>query len=186
MDPSEGLRLSWSAGLAGLGGSVNYFASQAKVSKFFPLAEHTVLQLSTRGGGVFGLGDDVRLVDRFFLGGTNFRGFALSGIGARDSTTEDALGGNYYYFGSAELTFPLGLRNETGLRGRAFIDTGAVFKVDDTDPGIQDSSDPRIAIGFGITWDSVMGPIRLDWAYSILREDFDQDQVFSFQFGTRF
>ena len=186
LEPSEGLRLSWSVGLAGLGGSVDYFTSQAMVSKFLPLASETVLQLSTRGGAVFGLGDDVRLVDRFFLGGTKFRGFALSGIGARDSTTGDALGGNYYYFGSAELTFPLGLPKDTGIRGRAFIDAGAVFDTDDTGSGIEDSSDPRIAIGFGFTWASVMGPIRLDWAYTILKEDFDQDQVFSFQFGTRF
>jgi outer membrane protein insertion porin family len=186
LDPSEGLRLSWSAGLAGLGGSVNYFTTQAKVSKFFPLAPETVLQLSTRGGAVFGLGDDVRLVDRFFLGGTNFRGFALSGIGARDSATGDALGGNYYYFGSAELTFPLGLPKDIGIRGRAFIDAGAVFDTDDTGSGIDDSSDPRVAIGFGFTWASVMGPIRLDWSYTILKEDFDKDQVFSFTFGTRF
>ena len=186
LDPSEGLRLSWSAGLAGFGGSVNYFTSQAKVSKFFPLASETVLQLSTRGGAVFGLGDDVRLVDRFFLGGTNFRGFALSGIGARDSATGDALGGNYYYFGSAELTFPLGLPKETGIRGRAFIDAGSVFDTDDTGSGIEDSSDPRVAIGFGLSWASVLGPIRLDWAYTILKEDFDRDQVFSFTFGTRF
>ena len=185
LDPSEGLRLSWSAGLAGLGGSVQYFTNQAKISKFFPLAPATVLQLSTRGGAVFGLDQDVRLVDRFFLGGTNFRGFALSGIGARDSAG-DALGGNYYYFGSAELTFPLGLPKETGLRGRGFIDAGAAFNTDDTGSGIDDSSDPRVAVGFGLTWASVMGPIRLDWAYTVLKEDFDRDQVFSFTFGTRF
>ena len=186
LDPSEGLRLSWTTAAAGLGGSVKYLNNEAKISQFFPLAEQTVLQLSTRAGAVFGLGDDVRLVDRYFLGGTNFRGFALSGIGARDSTTGDALGGNYYYFGSAELTFPLGLPKDTGILGRAFIDAGAVFDTDDIGSGIDDSSDPRVAIGFGFTWASVIGPIRLDWAYTILKEDFDRDQVFSFTLGTRF
>ena len=186
IDPSEGLRLSWTTALAGLGGSIQYLNNEAKISQFFPLAEQTVLQLSSRAGAVFGLGDDVRLVDRYFLGGTNFRGFALSGIGARDSATGDALGGNYYYFGSAELTFPLGLPKDTGILGRAFIDAGAVFDTDDTGSGIDDSSDPRVAIGFGFTWASVIGPIRLDWAYTILKEDFDQDQVFSFTLGTRF
>jgi len=185
-DPSEGLRLSWNTKLAGLGGSVAYLNNEAKASQFFPLAEQTVLQLSTRVGAVFGLGQDVRLVDRYFLGGTNFRGFAFSGVGARDTATGDALGGNYYYQSTAELTFPLGLSKEVGIRGRTFIDVGAVFDTDDEGAGIRDSSDPRVSIGVGLTWASVLGPLRLDFGYAVLKEDFDEDQVFTFSFGTRF
>jgi outer membrane protein insertion porin family len=185
-DPSAGLRLSWNTRLAGLGGSVAYLNNEAKASQFFPLAEQTVLQLSTRVGAVFGLDQDVRLVDRYFLGGTNFRGFAFSGVGARDTATGDALGGNYYYQSTAELTFPLGLSKELGIRGRTFIDVGAVFDTDDEGAGIRDSSDPRVSIGVGLTWASVLGPLRLDFGYAVLKEDFDEDQVFSFSFGTRF
>jgi len=185
-DPSEGLRLSWNSGLAGLGGSVAYLNNEAKVSQFFPLAEQTVLQLSARAGAVFGLDQDVRLIDRYFLGGTNFRGFAFSGVGARDTATDDGLGGNYYYQSTAELTFPLGLSKEVGIRGRTFIDVGSVFDTDDQGAGIQDSSDPRVSIGVGLTWASILGPLRLDFGYAVLKEDFDQEQVFSFSFGTRF
>jgi len=185
-DPSEGLRLSWNIGLAGLGGSVAYLNNEAKASKFFPLAEQTVLQLSARAGAIFGLDQDVRLNDRYFLGGTSFRGFAFSGIGARDSVTSDALGGNYYYQSTAELTFPLGLSKDVGIRGRAFIDAGAVYDTDDQGAGISDSSDPRVSIGVGLTWASVLGPLRLDFGYAVLKEDFDEDQIFSFTFGTRF
>jgi len=185
-DPSEGLRLSWNIGLAGLGGSVAYLNNEAKASKFFPLAEQTVLQLSARAGAIFGLDQDVRLNDRYFLGGTSFRGFAFSGIGARDSVTGDALGGNYYYQSTAELTFPLGLSKDVGIRGRAFIDAGAVYDTDDQGAGISDSSDPRVSIGVGLTWASVLGPLRLDFGYAVLKEDFDEDQIFSFTFGTRF
>jgi len=185
-DPSEGLRLSWNTGVAGLGGSVAYLNNEAKVSQFFPLAEQTVLQLSARGGAVFGLGQDVRLIDRYFLGGTNFRGFAFSGIGARDTATDDGLGGNYYYQSTAEITFPLGLSKEVGIRGRTFVDVGSVFDTDDEGAGIQDSSDPRVSIGVGLTWASVLGPLRLDFGYAVLKENFDQEQVFSFSFGTRF
>ncbi|MEL0153022.1 MAG: outer membrane protein assembly factor BamA [Halieaceae bacterium] len=185
-DPSEGLRLSWKTRFAGLGGSVAYLNNEAKASQFFPLAEHTVLQLSARAGAVFGLDQDVRLVDRYFLGGTNFRGFAFSGVGARDTATGDALGGNFYYQSTAELTFPLGLSEEVGIRGRTFIDVGSVFDTDDKGAGIRDSSDPRVSIGVGLTWASILGPLRLDFAYAVLKEDFDEDQVFSFSFGTRF
>jgi len=156
------------------------------VSQFFPLAEQTVLQLSARAGAVFGLDQDVRLVDRYFLGGTNFRGFAFSGVGARDTATDDGLGGNYYYQSTAELTFPLGLSKEVGIRGRTFIDVGSVFDTDDQGAGIRDSSDPRVSIGVGLTWASILGPLRLDFGYAVLKEDFDQEQVFSFSFGTRF
>jgi outer membrane protein insertion porin family len=186
LDPSEGLRLSWNVGLAGLGGSVAYVSNEAKASQFFPLAEETVIQLSTRAGAIFGLDQDVRLVDRYFLGGTNFRGFAFSGVGARDTATGDALGGNYYYQGTAELTFPLGLAKEVGIRGRAFIDVGAAFDSDDDGVGIRDSKDPRVSVGLGLTWASVLGPLKLDFGYAVLKEDFDQEQVFSFTFGTRF
>jgi len=180
------LRLSWDIGLAGLGGSVAYLNNEAKISQFFPVFEQTVLQLSARAGAVFGLGQDLRLNDRFFLGGTNFRGFAFSGVGARDVTTGDALGGNYYYQSTAELTFPLGLSKEVGIRGSAFVDAGAVFDTDDQGAGIRDSSDPRISIGLGLTWASVLGPLRLDFGYAVLKKDFDEDQTFSFSFGTRF
>ncbi|MFZ8951219.1 MAG: outer membrane protein assembly factor BamA [Alphaproteobacteria bacterium] len=185
-DPSEGLRLSWNIGLAGLGGSVAYLNNEAKASKFFPLSEQTVLQLSARAGAIFGLDQDVRLNDRYFLGGTSFRGFAFSGIGARDTGTGDALGGNYYYQSTAEMTFPLGLSKDVGIRGRAFIDAGAVYDIDDQGAGISDSSDPRVSIGVGLTWASALGPLRLDFGYAVLKEDFDEDQIFSFTFGTRF
>jgi len=185
-DPSEGLRLSWNIDLAGLGGSVAYFSSEGKASQFVQMAPETVLQLSARAGAVFGLNQDVRLNDRYALGGTNFRGFALSGVGGRDIATGDALGGSYYYMSSAEITFPIGVSKDIGIRGRAFIDAGAVFGADDSGADVRDSSDPRITLGLGLTWKSVLGPLRLDFGYAILKESFDQDQVFSFTFGTRF
>ncbi len=185
-NPSEGLRLSWNVGLAGLGGSVAYLNNEAKASQFFPLASETVLQISTRAGAIFGFDQDIKLNDRYFLGGTNFRGFAFSGVGARDSATSDALGGNYYYLGSFELTFPLGLAKESGIRGRAFVDAGSVFHTDDSGSGINDSANPRLSVGVGLTWESALGPLRLDFGYAVLKEDFDQEQVFSFTFGTRF
>jgi outer membrane protein insertion porin family len=185
-DPSEGLRLSWNIEVAGLGGSVAYINNEAKASQFFPLPSETVLQLSARGGAIFGLGQDIKLSDRYFLSSTTFRGFANSGVGARDSSTSDALGGNYYYLSSAELAFPLGASKELGLRGRAFVDAGSVFHTDDTGTGINNSSNPRVSVGVGLTWASALGPLRLDFGYAVMKEDFDQDQVFSFTFGTRF
>src|SRR3546814_18239133 len=68
------------------------------------------------------LGEDVRLPNRFYLGGDNFRGFRTGGIGPRDTSTGDSLGGEQYYKGSADLSFPIGLPNEYGIKGILFTE----------------------------------------------------------------
>ncbi len=184
--PSEGYRFTIDNALAGLGGDVGYFSTEGKAAIYFPIADETVLSLSSRAAGIIGLADDVRLNNRFFMGGTSFRGFAVSGVGARDSATADALGGNFMYLETVELGFPLGLPKEVGITGRVFAEAGAVFDVDDTGAGIQDSKAPRASIGAGITWASPFGPLRIDFGYAILKEDFDETEIISFTFGTRF
>lgn len=184
--PSEGYRLSMDNAVAGLGGDVKYFSSELRAATFFPIAEDVVFEVSGRSGGIIGLDDDVRLNDRFFLGGTSFRGFAPSGIGARDAVTGDALGGNFFYVGTTELSFPFGLPEEVGLLGRVFAEGGALFDVDDKGPGIQNSKKPRLTIGAGVTWASPFGPLRIDFGYALVDEDFDDSEIISFTFGTRF
>lgn len=184
--PSEGYRLIMDNAIAGLGGDVKYLSSELRAATFFPVAEDIVLEVSGRSGAIIGLDDDVRLNDRFFLGGTSFRGFAPSGIGARDAATGDALGGNFFYMGTTELSFPFGLPEEVGLRGRVFAEGGALFDVDDQGAGIQDSNKPRLTIGAGVTWASPFGPLRIDFGYALIDEDFDDREIISFTFGTRF
>lgn len=120
--------------------------------------------LSNRGGaGV----DDVRLTDRFFLGEPQIRGFDIRGVGPRvlrqqiipdpnspdknnpvplvvtdrNRVSDDAIGGNAYYLGRAELEIPLGSgARELGLRPSVFMDIGALFNV--TAPVLQSSPFP--------------------------------------------
>jgi len=184
--PSDGMRFTMENAVAGLGGDVSYFSTELKGSIFFPVAEKTVLSFTGRAGGITGLADDVRLNDRYFLGGTSFRGFAVSGIGARDAATDDALGGNLFYLGTAELSFPLGLPDEVGLTGRVFTEAGSLFDVDEDGPGVQDSEAPRVSVGAGLTWQSPFGPLRIDFGYAVVKEDFDEAEIISFTFGTRF
>ena len=44
----------------------------------------------------------------------------------------------------------------------------------------------RVAAGFGISWRSPLGPIRVDLAFPIIKEDYDKVEEFRFSFGTRF
>lgn len=185
-EPTEGYTLSLSNEIAGLGGSVHYFRTEVGASWYYSLLDEVVLGVGGKAGYIVGLGEDVGLNDRFFKGGESLRGFAVSGIGPRDSLTDDALGGNRYTTASAEVTFPLGLPQELGLRGRVFTDVGTLGGIDDNDSLIQESESLRASVGVGLTWRSPFGPIRLDFAEPILKEDFDEVDRFLFSFGTRF
>ena len=48
------------------------------------------------------------------------------------------------------------------------------------------SSSPRLAIGIGVNWVSPFGPLRLDLAKAILKQQGDQPKLFSFNVGTSF
>jgi outer membrane protein insertion porin family len=185
-DPTNGFYLRFNQEVAGLGGDSKYLKHELKTSYYYPIAPKWVLGTLGSGGYIFGLGEDVRINDRFFLGGDDLRGFRNSGVGPRDIATADALGGNIYYSGTVELKFPLGLPEEIGLSGAAFTDVGSLWELDDNGAGIQDSSTPRISAGVGVMWASPFGPIRVDIAHALLKEDFDRTESFRFSFGTRF
>ena len=44
----------------------------------------------------------------------------------------------------------------------------------------------RAAVGAGVIWASPFGPLRLDVAYPILKESFDETELVRFSVGTRF
>ena len=126
--PSEGYYLRFDQDLAGLGGDNRYHPPRGRAPSTTTRSSRTVVaSLSGSGGYIRGIaGEDVHLSNRFFVGGNNLRGFEFGGIGPRDTDTDDKLGGNLYYVGSAELRFPLGLPEELRIFGRAFVDAGTL------------------------------------------------------------
>ena len=186
IDPTRGYVVKLGQDLAGLLGSVRFLKSTVDYSHYFPLSEQWIANLAITQGYIFGLGQDVDIGERFFVGGANFRGFEAAGIGPRDRISGDALGGNLFYVGTAELRFPLGLPNEFGILGRIFSEAGSLAQIDESGPGLVDKGSVRLASGFGLSWRSPFGPISVDLAFPILKEDFDQEETFRFNFGTRF
>jgi outer membrane protein insertion porin family len=189
-EPTEGYYGSVGTDFAGLGGDVEYVRLKLGAGYFYPLAPPSwILGLTGEVGYIAGLGQGVGIQDRFFIGGDTLRGFKTAGIGPRDSVTQDALGGNQYYIGSATLQFPLGLPQEIGVSGRVFTDFGSLWSLDTspTSTGeISDASSIRVSAGAGISWRSPLGPVRLDLALPVIKEDFDKTEVFRVSFGTRF
>lgn len=173
---------------AGLGGDAKYFSGDIGASYYIPFFEKkVVLNFMGETGAIKGIsGEDVKINERFLLGGNNLRGFEKGGIGPRDRSTDDALGGNMYYRGTVELTFPIGLPDEMGVAGHAFTDFGSLWEVDETGPTIIDENSLRAAGGVGVSWKSPMGPVRVDFSAPYIKESFDQEENFRFSFGTRF
>jgi len=184
--PTKGYVLELGQDLAGLLGSVRFLRTSIDYNYYYPVADQWVASLSVRQGYIVGIGQDVDIGDRFFVGGFSFRGFQAAGIGPRDLTTDDALGGNLYYVGTAELTFPLGLPNELGILGRVFSEVGSLAQIDVAGPGLVDKGSVRLSSGLGVSWRSPFGPIRIDLAIPIVKENFDQEEFFRFSFGSRF
>ncbi|MGE0611997.1 MAG: outer membrane protein assembly factor BamA, partial [Hyphomicrobiales bacterium] len=121
-NPSQGFYLALNQDLAGVGGDVNYIRSVAEARAYYPVYKKFVLVGRLAAGNIEGYaGQDVRILDTFFIGGETIRGFDRAGIGPRDLSTGDALGATSYAVATAELRFPIPLVPENlGLSGAVF------------------------------------------------------------------
>ncbi len=184
--PTDGWQYWLETEYAGVGGDASFVSGKTGASYYYPVTKTVVFNVLGETGIIHGLSDDVRISERYYIGGTTLRGFERSGIGPRDRATRDALGGNQFYRTTAELSFPLGLPKEYGIEGHAFNDAGSLWGVDETGSGIDDKSGVRASGGLGVSWRSPLGPLRLDYAVPYAKEDFDKEEHFRFNFGTRF
>ncbi|MDE0810585.1 MAG: BamA/TamA family outer membrane protein, partial [Alphaproteobacteria bacterium] len=185
-NPTEGFVVSLTTDLAGLGGDTRLARARVKSGYYMPLFEDQVLSFLFQGGHVLGFGQDVGIAERFFVGGQQFRGFSNSGLGPRDINTSDALGGNTFYIGTAELTFPIGLPEGLGFKASVFTDIGSLWNIDSSGSDIFDSSAIRVAAGAGLGWSTAFGLIRIDLTTALLKEDRDETEFVRFSFGTNF
>jgi len=187
-NPTDGYFGSYSIELAGFGGAEKFVRNKLSSGIYTPLFGSSVIaSLTGELGHIFTFDDDtVKLTNRFYLGGSSLRGFDNAGVGPRDLLTDDAIGGHQFYAGTAELTFPFGLPEEFDIRGSLFSDFGSAWGVDDPFPNLTDDTTTRVSLGVGIGWVSPFGPLRVDFASAVLKEDYDKTQLFSFNFGTRF
>ncbi|MBN8543040.1 MAG: outer membrane protein assembly factor BamA [Alphaproteobacteria bacterium] len=185
-NPTRGSYLKLNQDIAGLGGDDRFARHEIQSEYYYPIAKQWTYAGATMVGNITGIGRDVPINQRFFIGSQQFRGFTNAGIGPRDSATTDALGGNTYYVVSNEVRFPLGLPDDLGVSGALFVDAGSLYGLDDSGAGINDDKTLRASAGFGVAWNSPFGPVRVDFAQAFLKEDYDDEEIVRFGFGTRF
>ena len=186
INPTKGYFGRLRTDFAGLGGSVDYVRNRFDAGYYYPITPEWVGSLSGSVGYITGIGEDVRVLDRFFLGGSDLRGFKVDGVGPRDGDTGDALGGEYFYAGTVQLTFPLGLPEELQIRGRIFSDFGSLWRLSRSGPQVEDDNSLRASVGTGITWVSPFGPLGVDLGFAVLKESYDETEILRINFGTRF
>ncbi len=249
--PHSGFIVRVGNDLAGFGGDEHYLRSKIDSTYFLPLDFITGnslwgISFSQGAGYLDNFQSKERIIDRFFLGGDNLRGFLDQGVGphsvaystclttpgqnilnSKTATTpgsgacplgnifyhgSDSIGGNFIYTQSTELHFPLPVPADFGLTGRTFVDIGGlsglnvppnaatsclatsqVFHgrtVDDHGTPITrcfyDNGGTRLSAGVGISWKSPFGLINVDLGIPLIKQPYDQTQVFKFGFGTRF
>jgi outer membrane protein insertion porin family len=185
--PTKGYVARLTQDLAGLGGDVSYLKTKADFSYYHPFSETFTGIMALEEGYVQGLGERVRITDRYFLGGSSFRGFKSAGIGPRDTSTGDSLGGKFYYVGAAALRFPIGPFDEYDVTGDIYSEIGSLMDPDLSDnTNVFGDTSPRLTLGFGMSWQSPFGPIRLDFTEAIVANSQDEKEFFRFSFGTRF
>jgi outer membrane protein insertion porin family len=203
--PTTGIRAQLNTEIAGLGGSTYYGKVEAHGFYFIPFFDdNVVVKLEGNAGYIQPFGNtNVPLQDRFFKGADSFRGFAQSGIGPRqigNDGSSDSIGGRTYAIGTLEANFPLGLPEALGISGEVFSDFGTVFDSGEKSVAsvggtncfngfacsVLDTSGLRASIGAGIVWSSPFGPLKFEYAYPLLKSNFDETEKFRFSIGTRF
>jgi outer membrane protein insertion porin family len=190
LEPTGGYVTTFDQQIAGLGGSSRFVKSRGTFKTWYGLLDDRVVaSLELEGGALVTFGEDARITERYFLGGDSFRGFADEGLGPRDTNFDDSLGGNYFGVARAEVSFPIGLPEELGIFGGAFVDAGTLFGLDETSfagSSIVDGADFRVSAGALLFLDTPLGPLQLSFGFPIVKEKFDETEFFRLSLGTRF
>ncbi|HSG65068.1 MAG TPA: autotransporter assembly complex family protein [Gammaproteobacteria bacterium] len=156
--PSRGYRLvlELSGANDDLGSDTTFAQVQAGAKWITSLGESTRLLLRTQLGFTWEENFDVLPPTvRFFAGGDNsIRGFEFDSLGPVDQNG-DVIGGDRLLVASAEYEVSFSPR----WSGAMFIDSGNAFTGSDFEP--------RTGAGFGVRWQSPLGPIRFDVAWPI-------------------
>ena len=192
LNPNRGVRVSFGQEFSGLGGDVEYVKSSVRgVAQRDFLNEEVTFRAIFEGGTISSIGGGgTRVTDRYFLNSRQLRGFASREVGPRDTgaAEPEVLGGNNFASLRFEADFPLGLPEEYGLSGGVFADFASLWGLDDTAgvATVDDSFELRSAVGFSLYWTTPIGPLKMNFAKPIQKNDLDVEKSFDLTISTQF
>ncbi len=191
--PHDGMTASVTQEFAGLGGSSDYYKISGKFRWFYTLSDEADIIGSLAGGAghMVKTSGSMEVFDQFQMTSGDIRGFERNGIGPRSSAFGEALGGTTYFTASAEATFPLPfVPQDAGFRGAIFADAGTLYgndvAVTAADKIVGTDASLRASVGIGLVWASPFGPLRIDYAVPVAKQDYDRVQNLKFGISSSF
>lgn len=187
-NPHDGIYANFTTEVAGLGGDAKFVKVTGRASYYKTLSEELDLVglLSGGAGHIVAYDGDLRVFDQFQSNTRMIRGFEYNGIGPYDDQTGDHYGGTTYFHASAEAQFPMPvLPQSLGMRGALFADAATLYG-SDIAGAVGTGMEWRASVGVGLIWASPFGPLRIDYAVPVVKEDNDEVQNFNFGISTRF
>ncbi|CAJ0709774.1 Outer membrane protein assembly factor BamA [Ralstonia thomasii] len=166
------------------GGDLQYFRAYYQHQYFYPLSKSFTMAFNNEIGYGHGYGGkDFPVFKNYYAGGIgSVRGYETSTLGPRDANGV-AIGGASKFVGNVEFIFPLpGSGVDRTVRLFTFFDYGNVF----AEGQPYKLGDMRYSTGFGLSWLSPIGPLKISMGFPIKRKTQDQTQRFQFQIGTAF
>lgn len=168
----------------GIGGDTRYIRANYQFQQYVPLNKQFTLAFNSDLGWGKGLGGRPFPVFKNFFGGGlgSVRGFEQGTLGSRDITGA-FIGGSKKVALNAELLAPFpGAGNDRTLRLFGFLDAGNVYgESEKVAVGTM-----RASLGFGLSWLSPVGPLRIAYANPVRKFAGDRIQKIQFQIGTSF
>ncbi len=177
----------------GFGGTTTYMRYYGDLTAMVNfLDDRWQLKTSIDGGYIQPIGDDyIPRVYRYFLGGESLRGFDVAGVG-RIGQNSYSLGGLWKVNGSTQLNFPVFIPDEYQVKGFVFTDYGILGDPDvphgqENAPYLKNiGSGWRTSVGFGVYWNTPMGPMNFSWGWPLKIDKNDKERRFLLSFETQF
>ncbi|NEX19818.1 outer membrane protein assembly factor [Thiorhodococcus mannitoliphagus] len=168
INTNNGYRLKYSllGTVQGLVSEVSYLSGQVQFKWVKRLSENYRFITRTDLGATWAESvDDLPASRRFYTGGDNsIRGWGFDVLGPNEPVTDDTVGGRYLAVGSLEL--------ERRIKGpwsaAVFTDFGNAF-----DPEYEQKFEQ--SVGVGLRWASPIGPVRIDVAFALTKDDGDYE-----------
>jgi outer membrane protein assembly complex protein YaeT len=180
--PTRGEIVSFNADQAGAiwGGRYEFFKLTSEAKKYLPIGWQTIFAGRVKLGVADAIGSkrNYPLFERFFAGGqSSVRGFERRRLGPLNSADEP-LGGLSLIEGSLELRRPIWRE----LGGALFVDFGQVS----LRPFDIPVNDVQFSTGFGVSYTTPVGPLRLDLGFPFKPPRGDRPWQIHFSVGASF
>jgi outer membrane protein insertion porin family len=103
----------------------------------------------------------------------------------------DTAGNPLYYYTTpggaiATTTCAAGIPDASGTCNGIIPNTAQIASQPFKESFLGNSPKPRLSVGFGVNWTSPFGPLRIDIARALIKQDGDDDKLITFNVGTQF